>query len=40
MNSPDTVNGGPIDRKPRANAFFDAHVGWMPINDGLEEIPG
>ncbi len=31
---------GPIDRKPRANAFFDAHVGWMPIDDGLEEIPG
>lgn len=31
---------GPIDRKPRANAFFDTHVGWMPIDDGLEEIPG
>lgn len=31
---------GKIDREPRANAFFDTHVGWMPIDDGLEEIPG
>ena len=31
---------GEIDRKPRANAFFDTHVGWMPIDDGLEEGPG
>lgn len=26
----------PIDRKPRANSFFDAHVDWMPIDDALE----
>ena len=31
---------GPIDREPQANAFYDTHVGWMPIDDGLRKIPG
>lgn len=31
---------GPIDRIPGANAFFDNHVGWMPIDHGLEKVPG
>ncbi len=30
----------PIDRKPRVNAFFDAHVDWMPIDESLETLPG
>jgi hypothetical protein len=30
----------PIDRKPQANSFFDAHVDWMPIDDALKMISG
>jgi hypothetical protein len=26
----------PIDRKPQANSFFDAHVDWIPIDDALK----
>ena len=26
---------GPIDRKPQAHAFFDAHVDWMPVDETL-----
>lgn len=29
-----------IDREPQANAFFDAHVGWMPIDHSLKQIDG
>lgn len=25
----------PIDRKPQTNAYLDAHVDWMPIDDAL-----
>ena len=31
---------GPIDRKPQANSFFDAHVTWMPIDDALKVFTG
>jgi hypothetical protein len=31
---------GPIDRRPQANVFFDAHVDWMPIDEDLKNIPG
>ena len=31
---------GPIDRQPQANVFFDAHVDWMPIDEGLKTVPG
>jgi len=31
---------GPIDRKPQANAFFDRHVDWMPIDKALKTIDG
>jgi len=30
----------PIDRKPQANSFFDAHVTWMPIDDALKVFTG
>lgn len=30
----------PIDRKPQANSFFDAHVDWIPIDDALEVFGG
>jgi len=30
----------PIDRKPQANSFFDAHVNWMPIDDALKVFAG
>ena len=29
-----------IDRHPQANVFFDAHVHWMPIDEGLKSVPG
>ena len=31
---------GNIDRQPAANAFYDAHVEWMPIDGNLEKLPG
>lgn len=31
---------GAIDRQPGANAFFDEHVDWMPIDQSLEKIAG
>ena len=30
----------PIDRKPEANSFFDAHVDWIPIDDALKVFSG
>jgi hypothetical protein len=30
----------PIDRKPQANAFFDSHVTWMPIDEALNTFGG
>ena len=30
----------PIDKAPAANAFFDAHVEWMPIDHSLKQIDG
>lgn len=30
----------PLDKAPGANAFFDAHVGWMPIDHTLKQIDG
>jgi hypothetical protein len=30
----------PIDCKPQANSFFDAHVDWMPIDGALEVFSG
>ena len=30
----------PIDRKPQANSFFDAHVDWMPIDEALKVFSG
>ena len=29
-----------IDRQPQANVFFDKHVDWMPIDEGLKKIDG
>lgn len=29
----------PHSLKPKANAFYDAHVDWMPIDDGLKTYP-
>ena len=29
-----------IDRKPRANVFFDRHVDWMPIDETLKQVEG
>ena len=29
-----------IDRKPQANAFFDRHVDWMPIDHSLKQVDG
>ena len=31
---------GALDRQPQANAFFDAHVDWMPIDRSLKQIDG
>ena len=31
---------GQLDRQPDTNAFFDAHVGWMPIDHSLRQIDG
>ena len=31
---------GSIDRQPQANVFFDAHVDWMPIDEGLKTVHG
>ena len=30
----------PIDRKPQANVFHDAHVDWMPLDDALKIFSG
>jgi len=30
---------GAIDRKPQANAFYNAHVDWMPMDESLTIIP-
>ncbi|MGD9021663.1 MAG: GFA family protein [Lysobacterales bacterium] len=30
----------PIDKTPAANAFFDAHVDWMPIDHSLRQVDG
>ena len=30
----------PIDRQPQANAFFDKHVDWMPIDQKLKQVEG
>lgn len=30
----------PIDRQPQANAFFDKHVKWMPIDASLKQVDG
>ena len=29
-----------IDRQPQANAFFDKHVNWMPIDATLKQVDG
>ena len=29
-----------IDRQPQANAFFDNHVDWMPIDTSLQQLDG
>ncbi len=29
---------GPVDREPQAHVFFDQHVPWIHINDGLPEL--
>lgn len=29
-----------IDRRPRANVFFDRHVDWMPIDNKLKQMGG
>lgn len=29
-----------MDRKPQANAFFDRHVNWMPIDESLKQVDG
>lgn len=29
-----------LDRRPAANAFFDAHVDWMPIDRSLKQLDG
>ena len=29
-----------IDRQPQANAFFDNHVDWMPIDRSLTQVDG
>lgn len=29
-----------IDRRPDANAFFDTHVEWMPIDTTLKQVGG
>ena len=29
-----------IDRKPDANAFFDRHIDWMPIDTSLKRLDG
>jgi hypothetical protein len=29
-----------IDRAPRAHAFYDAHVDWLPIDESLKIVPG
>ncbi len=29
-----------IDRRPDANAFFDTHVDWMPIDTTLKQVGG
>ena len=29
-----------IDRRPDANAFFDTHVEWMPIDTSLKQLGG
>jgi len=31
---------GTIDRKPQANAFYDAHVDWMPVDESLTNVSG
>jgi len=29
-----------IDREPEANAFFDRHIDWMPIDTSLKQLDG
>lgn len=29
-----------VDRQPQANAFFDKHVDWMPIDKALKQVDG
>jgi hypothetical protein len=31
---------GPIDRSPQAHVFFDAHVDWVELGDGLRRFGG
>ncbi|MCW8925504.1 MAG: GFA family protein [Xanthomonadales bacterium] len=31
---------GELDRRPDTNAFFDAHVDWMPIDQSLKQLDG
>ena len=33
------INGA-LDRKPKANVYFDKHVDWMPIDDTLKQVDG
>lgn len=31
---------GPVDRRPQVHAYFDAHVDWFVVNDGLPKRAG
>ena len=31
---------GPIDRRPQAHVFFDTHVDWVELGDGLKKLGG
>jgi hypothetical protein len=31
---------GPIDRAPAAHVFFDTHVSWIEVGDGLRRLGG
>jgi hypothetical protein len=29
----------PVDRAPQAHAYYDTHVEWLTVNDGLPKKP-
>ncbi len=31
---------GPLDREPQAHVYFETHVAWIEVNDGLPKKSG